>query len=702
MAVSVEKAVASYGKTKILDGLSMKVKQGAVYALLGPSGCGKTTLLSCILGRKELESGNISVFDGTPGDRNIGLPGPLVGFMPQDICLYQEFTIKETFQYFGRLQKMNMDILETKQIALLDMLDLPEQGRRVAGLSGGQKRRLSFAVALLHNPQLLILDEPTVGVDPLVRARIWSHLKSLSQSGVTIIITTHYVEEARDANMVGIMRNGRLLAQESPGYLMEKHQAQTLEKVFLCLCQELEHAEYDETRMSSKTQSLQSVSVSHESDQSVNVNLIKKKPKQKPKFTLTTPSISNIAALFMKNWITMKRNLLLLLFVFFLPGIVLLINSVTIGLSPVNLPIALVNHESDCSDNFYIKDCEANLLGCYFKQSLNKSETVNLISYSNLSEAIRDSQAALVRGVIVIPGNFSASFLKRILIDWRWDQFVYYYGIEDEEQIGKFDKISVSLDMSDPQLALFITNAVTKSLDVFTNEVSSVCEDHLGDGIDLTMIEIDDPVLGDEKTDFQEFITPGIIALAIFFLAMALTSESFIAERSQGLLERSWITGVLPFEILASYILSQFVVMVVQAAITLITVFLIFQLPCRGPIAWLIVLTLFQGLAGMSFGFFLSTICNTSMDAMKMSIGACFPHMLLCGIIWPLEGMPYPWMRSIAWFLPHTASVQGMRDIMLRGWGVEASSVLQGMGISSSWIILFLFLSWMLVKNKMQ
>ena len=95
-------------------------------------------------------------------------------------------------------------------------------------------------LALLHSPKILILDEPTVGVDPVVRARIWSHLQSLTHTGVTIIITTHYIEEARDASMVGIMRNGRLLAQEPPTMLMERHQAQTLEKVFLRLCNETE------------------------------------------------------------------------------------------------------------------------------------------------------------------------------------------------------------------------------------------------------------------------------------------------------------------------------------------------------------------------------------------------------------------------------------------------------------------------------
>ena len=216
------------------------MRRGTIYALLGPSGCGKTTLLSCILGRKSLKSGHIAVFGGCPGDRSLGLPGGLVGFMPQDICLYTEFTIQETFQYFGRLQRLSADSLEKRQIALLDLLDLPEPTRRVSALSGGQKRRLSFAVALLHSPKILILDEPTVGVDPVVRARIWSHLQSLTHSGVTIIITTHYIEEARDASMVGIMRNGRLLAQEHPGMLMERHQAQTLEKVFLQLCVDTE------------------------------------------------------------------------------------------------------------------------------------------------------------------------------------------------------------------------------------------------------------------------------------------------------------------------------------------------------------------------------------------------------------------------------------------------------------------------------
>ena len=152
-AVQVDGAVAGYGGKQILTGLSMSVRKGSIYALLGPSGCGKTTLLSCILGRKSLQSGEIRVMEGVPGDRNIGLPGSLVGYMPQDICLYMEFTIQETFQYFGRLQRLSADYLERRQSELLELLELPEASRRVSAMSGGQKRRLSFAVALLHNPE---------------------------------------------------------------------------------------------------------------------------------------------------------------------------------------------------------------------------------------------------------------------------------------------------------------------------------------------------------------------------------------------------------------------------------------------------------------------------------------------------------------------------------------------------------------------
>ena len=231
----------------------------------------------------------------------------------------------------------------------------------------------------------------------------------------------------------------------------------------------------------------------------------------------------------------MKRNILLLLFVFFLPGIVLLINSLTIGLSPRNLPLALVNLEDNCLDETYIRRCEANMLGCYFKKSLDESETVNLIHYPNITSAQRDVRRGVMRGLVVVPQHFSVSYLKRILgvNSWRWSEFTYFYSVEDED-VATNETINIALDASDPQLVLFIKKAINEAVDNMVGNITELCEDELGDeGIDLSMVTVGPPLLGDEDSDYREFITPGMICVAIFFLAMALTSESFITERSQ-------------------------------------------------------------------------------------------------------------------------------------------------------------------------
>lgn len=224
---------------KVLDNISINVRQAEIYGLLGESGCGKTTLLRLILGLMAPTSGQIYLFGKQINLKNKPLPQN-IGYMPQDIVLYHEFNSIEMLQYFGRLYQMSASEISRRTDQLLKLLELNSSTNRtklIRQLSGGQKRRISLAIALLHEPALLILDEPTVGLDPILREVIWKHLNYLTKKNKnTILLTTHYIEESRSAQMIGFLRHGRMLVQDDPQRLLEQFKVNTMEEVFLQLC----------------------------------------------------------------------------------------------------------------------------------------------------------------------------------------------------------------------------------------------------------------------------------------------------------------------------------------------------------------------------------------------------------------------------------------------------------------------------------
>ncbi|KAG9510296.1 ABC transporter G family member 23 [Fragariocoptes setiger] len=224
----------------ILESIYMLVPRGSIFGLLGPSSCGKTTLLRCLVGLLKHQQGNIRIFGHDTHDRaQCKVPGSNVGYMPQDLGLYEDFTIEQLLTMFGRYMAMPSATIEQRIDFMTRFLDLPDKRRVVAQLSGGQKRRVSFALACLNLPPLIMLDEPTVGVDPLLRRSIWQYLSELAHKhGHTIIITTHYIEEAARADQVALMRKGRLLVQDSPQSIMARYACTTLEQAFLQICYE--------------------------------------------------------------------------------------------------------------------------------------------------------------------------------------------------------------------------------------------------------------------------------------------------------------------------------------------------------------------------------------------------------------------------------------------------------------------------------
>ena len=204
----------SFGDLKAVDGASFHIAPGETYGLLGPNGAGKTTAISMIAGLLELDGGEVEINGEAMSPRAIS-PKAHIGLVPQDLAIYPDLTAAENLAFFGRLYGMPRDTLKSRVARVLEVVGLSDRATDVTKeFSGGMKRRLNIGIGLLHSPQLLILDEPTVGVDPQSRNAILEAVEQLSSEGMAVLYTTHYMEEAeRLCDRVGIIDQGKIMAE---------------------------------------------------------------------------------------------------------------------------------------------------------------------------------------------------------------------------------------------------------------------------------------------------------------------------------------------------------------------------------------------------------------------------------------------------------------------------------------------------------
>jgi ABC-2 type transport system ATP-binding protein len=230
LVVETKELHKHFGSIRAVDGINLSVQSGEIFGLIGPNGSGKTTLIRLIIGLLRPTSGSIKLLGEDVPNKAILAQ---VGYMTQASALYEELTVRENVAFFaemcGRMDAAWMD-------EIIELVDLHDRSRSPVGtLSGGLRQRTSLACALAHRPRLLLLDEPTVGVDPQLRATFWSYFRTLADRGVTLIVSSHVMDEAERCDRLGFMRQGKFLAEGSAAEMRSKKGASTLEEAFLLL-----------------------------------------------------------------------------------------------------------------------------------------------------------------------------------------------------------------------------------------------------------------------------------------------------------------------------------------------------------------------------------------------------------------------------------------------------------------------------------
>jgi len=227
-AVDAEGVVKQFGKQRALDGVTLRVRRGEVYGLLGPNGAGKTTLIRSLVGLVAPEAGTVSVLGQRMPQLDVLTH---IGYMTQQAALYPDLSAEENVHFFGAIYGRVDGVRDA-----LELVDLWDRRKSVVStLSGGMRTRCSLACALVHKPDLLLLDEPTVGVDPQLRVQLWDRFRKMAAEGITIVVSSHVMDEAERCDRLGLIRFGKLLAQGSVAEIKAKAGVDRLEDAFLKL-----------------------------------------------------------------------------------------------------------------------------------------------------------------------------------------------------------------------------------------------------------------------------------------------------------------------------------------------------------------------------------------------------------------------------------------------------------------------------------
>ncbi|UXI22939.1 coenzyme Q-binding protein COQ10-like protein [Sarcoptes scabiei] len=692
IAVIVKNVSFSYSKkTKVLANINLVVPKAKIFALLGASGCGKTTLLKLILGRLEPKTGSVSVFGSRPGSKNSDIPGSGVGFMPQELALFSTFTFEETLYYFGLLHRIPKDEIAKRTDFLIELLNLPPKTKRIEHCSGGQQRRASIALTLFHSPPLLILDEPTVGVDPLLRLKIWQYLEFLCQNNrMTIIITTHYIEESRAASYLAFMRFGRILTQDTPENLLNKYQKTVLEDVYLILCQNDcgEIKQHYSIKKKRANHSMDGAQKQHQQQQQndefedpYDIKMIdndvdvggdqlntEDEHQSLDKYRNFKIDAIRMKALFFKQITSIKRNPLLFFFFLILPIVQLILFGVSVYKSPENISISIYNADTKALSKRFLEQLDEDLL--------------NVKSYQTLDVAIQsviDGKSTLA---LEMGKNFSTAYRRRA---------------KNPSDLSEIDfensKIKLYLDTTDNFIYRIADGSLKLSFQSFVERVaSSFGYNPSTVQIPMVIKEIVHGTFKYNDHDLLNNLVPGSMVAIIYSIPLLMSSMVIVMERKDQVIERTFVNGATSLEVFITHLISLMLPLVIQTFTLLFLALVVFETYNSGSLIESFIMLYLQGFFGILIGLLISAISKNEIVSLLASLSMVFPVWMMSGVFWPLESIS-PILQSIFWRIPLSYPIRAINNIFRRGYTYEHQEVMFGYASSGLYIIVLLVIN---------
>ncbi|CAG2114281.1 unnamed protein product, partial [Medioppia subpectinata] len=637
----------------------------------GPNGTGKTTLMRVILGQLKLTSGKIKVFENKPGSVGSGIPGPGVGYMPQELALFDYFTIGEILNYYGMIYHMTREEIDESVNNLREILHLPKNSRLISQLNGGQQRRVSIAITMLHKPRLVILDEPTVGVDSLLRHRIWQYLKDMCEKyGQTVIITTHYIEEARSAHNVAFMRSGAVLRQSNPQQLMDEYECPTLEDVFLQLC----HLNDNNVALS------QDLKSNNNTNNGLNNKI------------LTTSEIKiyyknnlfvdwqRMKAMLIKQWIAIKSRPLFVCAYYCLIIISMTSLHLIFGQDIKHMPVGVYNSNQI--------DVNQTSLSNLIIDSINP-QNMRLTHYPSIDSAVQSVTNGDNYLALEFRDNFSDSFEMRVT-----EMF------DASDDVVEQSLIHLYVDISNPQMYAMMVRYLLEGFVIFSKKLGQIVNNmNIYDQMNaIRVIEVFNGDLCKPLATFM-FVGPQLMIFVEFSWGLILSAFIMISDKSSNIMNRVFAAGVTEYEYMGAHIFINVIINLVQVICAMIVVFVAFTVQQSGSY-WEIFLFLFmENMAGTFIGLLLAVIFGDPFSVIVCVMGLIFPLLFISGIFWPLEAIPHMY-RFINYINPVTYPIQSIRNIMARGWTYQHPDVYYGYLINITIIVVSFLLSLALFKRN--